>query len=51
MHGWGRKTSDKTDSLALAESHGIGKVDTMEIRTKRLITIISDNIYNYSNNS
>ena len=34
MHGWGRKTSDKKDSLALAESHGIGKVDTMEIRTK-----------------
>ena len=47
----GKKTSDKADSLALVESHGIGKVDTMEIRTKWLITIISDNIYNYSNNS
>ena len=30
----GKKTSDKADSLALVESHGIGKVDTMEIRTK-----------------
>ena len=29
-----KKTSDKADSLALVESHGLDKVDTMEIRTK-----------------
>ena len=40
MQGWGKKTSDIADSLALVRSQGLDKVDTMEIRTKRLISII-----------
>ena len=36
----GKKTSDIADSLALVGSQGLDKVDTMEIRTKRLISII-----------
>ena len=35
-----KKTSDIADSLALVGSQGLDKVDTMEIRTKRLISII-----------
>ena len=34
MQGWGKKTSDITDSLALVGSQGFGKVDTMEVKTK-----------------
>ena len=40
MQGRGKKTSDIADSLALVGSQGLDKVDTMEIRTKRLISII-----------
>jgi len=36
----GKKTSDIADSLTLVGSQGLDKVDTMEIRTKRLISII-----------
>ena len=43
-----KKTSDITDSLALVGSQGFGKVDTMEVKTKRLFFIICDNIFNYS---
>ena len=42
-----KKTSDLTDNLALVgRSQGFDKVDTIEVRTKRLISNINDNIIN-----
>ena len=47
MQEWKKKTSDLTDNLALVgRSQGFDKADTIEVRTKRLISNINDNIIN-----
>ena len=47
MQEWKKKLSDLTDNLALVgRSQGFDKADTIEVKTKRLISNINDNIIN-----